>query len=132
MKALDTNVLVRFLVMDDEKQARIVRDLFKQAEANQQVLFVPLLVMLEMVWVFESVYDISRNHILDALQKLLLMPILSFDAQEVLQHVIQSARNGSEDLADLLIAHAAVQSGCSTVLTFDKKASTFKLFQLLA
>ncbi len=132
MKALDTNVLIRFLVVDDEKQARIVHDLFRQAETNQQALFVPSLVTLEMVWVLESVYDISRNHILDAFQKLLLMPILSFDAQEVLQHVIQSARNGSEDLADLLIAHAAVQSGCSTVLTFDKKAAGFKLFQLLA
>jgi len=132
MKALDTNVLIRFLVMDDEKQARIVRDLFKRTETEQQRLFVPLPVALEMIWVLESVYNISRQHILDALQKLLLMPVLSFDAQEVLQHVIQSARNGSEDLADLLIAHAAAQSGCSSILTFDKKASGFQLFQLLA
>ncbi len=132
MKALDTNVLVRFLVADDEKQARIVRNLFKQAETNQQILFVPLLVTLEMVWVLESVYDIPRDNILDTFQKLLLMPILSFEGQVALQNAIQSAKNGSEDLPDLLIAHAAVQSGCSSVLTFDKKASDFKLFQLLA
>lgn len=132
MKALDTNVLVRFLVADDEKQARIVRNLFKQAETNQQILFVPLLVTLEMVWVLESVYDIPRDNILDTFQKLLLMPILSFDGQVALQNAIQSAKNGSEDLPDLLIAHAAVQSGCSSVLTFDKKASDFKFFQLLA
>ncbi len=131
MKALDTNVLIRFLVNDDEKQARIVRDLFKRAEAEQYSLFVPLPVALELIWVLESVYDISRQDILDALQKLLLMPVLSFDAQEVLQHLIQSARNGSEDLVDLLIAHAAIQSGCSSVLTFDKKASGFQLFHLL-
>jgi len=132
MKALDTNVLIRFLVADDEKQACIVRDLFKQAEAKRDVLFVPLPVTLEMIWVLESVYDISRQDILDALQKLLLMPVLSFDAQEALQHLIQSAQRGSEDLADLLIAHAAIQSGCSTVLTFDRKASKFMHFQLLA
>jgi len=132
MKALDTNVLVRFLVADDEKQARIVRNLFKQAETNQQILFVPLLVTLEMVWVLESVYDIPRDNILDTFQKLLLMPILSFEGQVALQNAIQSAKNGSEDLPDLLIAHTAVQSGCSSVLTFDKKASDFKLFQLLA
>jgi len=131
MKALDTNVLIRFLVNDDEKQARIVRDLFKRAEAEQHRLFVPLPVALEMIWVLESVYDISRQDILDTIQKLLLMPVLSFDAQEVLQQVIQSARNGSEDLADLLIAHAAIQSGCVSVLTFDRKASGFSLFQLL-
>jgi len=131
MKALDTNVLIRFLVADDEKQACIVRELFQQAETEQQSLFVPLPVALEMIWVLKSVYVISRQHILDALQKLLLMPVLMFDAQEVLQHVIQSARKGNEDLADLLIAHTAIQSGCSTVLTFDRKASVFMHFQLL-
>jgi len=132
MKALDTNVLIRFLVMDDEKQAHIVRDLFQQAETAQQRLFVPLPVALEMIWVLESVYAIPRQRILDALQKLLLMPVLLFDAQEVLQQMIHSATNGNEGLADLLIAHAAAQSGCSSVLTFDKKASGFKLFELLA
>jgi len=132
MKALDTNVLVRFLVKDDGKQAGMVRDLFKQAEANQETLFVPQLVILEMIWVLESVYTVSRQHILDALQQLLLMPVLRFDGQVALQGFIQSARNGNEGLADLLIAHAAVQSGCDTVLTFDKKASGFKFFQLLA
>jgi len=132
MKALDTNVLIRFLVADDEKQARIVRNLFKQAETNQQALFVPLLVTLEMVWVLESVYNIPRHSILDTFQKLLLMPVLSFDGQVALQNAIQSAKNGSEDLSDLLIAHTAVQSGCSSVLTFDKQASDFKFFQLLA
>jgi len=51
MKALDTNVLIRFLVADDEKQANRVRLLFKQAEADQQKLYVPILVVLEMLWV---------------------------------------------------------------------------------
>jgi len=132
MKALDTNVLIRFLVADDEKQACVVRDLFKQAETKQQTLFVSSLVTLEMIWVLESVYDIPRHNILDAFQKLLLMPILSFDAQTALQNVIQSARDGSEDLSDLLIAHAAVESGCASVLTFDRKASGFRFFELLA
>jgi len=68
MKALDTNVLIRFLVADDEKQANQVRLLFKQAESDQQKLYVPILVVLEMLWVLESVYKISRHQNLDALQ----------------------------------------------------------------
>ncbi len=131
MKALDTNVLVRFLVADDAKQARIVRRLFEQAEENREVLFVPLPVTLETIWVLESVYVISRRDIIDALQKLLLMPFLSFGAQDALQKLIHSARNGNEDLSDVLIAHVAIESGCSTVLTFDRRASSFRHFQLL-
>jgi len=131
MKGLDTNVLVRFLVRDDENQAAIVRNVFKQAEQDQTKLFVPLLVVLEMIWVLESVYEIQRRQILDAFQSMLFMPVLSFDARMELQNFVQLARRRSEELADLLIAHACRQSGCECVLTFDKKASGFDFFQLL-
>ena len=49
MKALDTNVLVRFLVRDDEQQAESIYRIFKQAESDKEALFVPLLVVLETV-----------------------------------------------------------------------------------
>jgi predicted nucleic-acid-binding protein len=64
MKALDTNVLVRFLVRDDEQQAKAVYRKFKQAEAKKEVFFIPVLVVLETVWVLESVYEITRQEIL--------------------------------------------------------------------
>lgn len=131
MKAIDTNVLVRFLVRDDELQARTIYNIFKQAEADKEEFFVPLLVVLEMLWVLESVYKIPREEILDSLNELLLMPILKFEAQSVIQGFIFSAREGKVDLSDLLIAHSAKISGCECILTFDKRASKFKLFKLI-
>lgn len=47
MKAIDTNVLVRFLVNDEPAQAQSVRRLFSDAEAQRDSLFVPLLVLVE-------------------------------------------------------------------------------------
>jgi predicted nucleic-acid-binding protein len=49
--------LIRFLVKDDEKQAQIAYQVFTQAEIKQDVLFVPLLVVLETIWVLQSVYE---------------------------------------------------------------------------
>jgi predicted nucleic-acid-binding protein len=43
MKAVDTNVLIRFLVRDDEQQAESIYRIFKQAESDKESLFVPLL-----------------------------------------------------------------------------------------
>ena len=131
MKALDTNVLVRFLVRDDKKQAGIVYRLFKRAEGKNDPFFVPLLVVLETIWVLESVYEISREEIRTSLQELLLMPILIFEAQSALQSTLSSAQTNKIDLADLLIAHSAKLSNCDGVLTFDKKASKFTLFEQL-
>ncbi len=131
MKALDTNVLVRFLVRDDKRQAETVYKIFKQAESDKEVLFVPLLVVLEIVWVLESVYNIPRQEILDSINELILMPILEFEAQSAILSFISSSRETKMDLSDLLIAHSARFSGCQCVLTFDKRASSFGLFELL-
>ena len=131
MKAIDTNILIRFLVGDDELQAKKVYSIFKKAESEKKELFVPLLVVLEMIWVLESVYDISRTEILDSISDLLLMPIFKFDQQSALQQLVHSAQGNKYDLSDLLIAHSAKINGCKAVITFDKKASKFKLFELV-
>ena len=47
MKALDTNVLVRFLARVDEREAETIYRIFKQAESDKEVFFVLLLVVLE-------------------------------------------------------------------------------------
>jgi predicted nucleic-acid-binding protein len=131
MKALDTNVLVRFLVRDDKRQAETIYRVFKKAESDREVFFVPLLVVLETVWVLESVYKILRQDILDSVNELILMPILKFETQPAILNFISSARETKMDLSDLLIAHSAKFSGCECVLTFDKRASNFRLFELL-
>jgi predicted nucleic-acid-binding protein len=131
MKGIDTNILVRFLIGDDEQQAKKVYNIFKKAESEKDELFVPLLVVLELIWVLESVYEISRADILDSIREFLLLPILRFEHKSVLQQFTLSAQANRYDLADLLIAHSAKMQGCETVLTFDKKVSKFKLFELV-
>jgi len=131
MKGIDTNILVRFLVGDDENQAKKVYKIFKKAEAEKKELFVSVLVVLELIWVLESAYGISRSEILDSIGSLLLMPIFKFENIKTLQNFILSASENKLDLSDLLIAHSANAHNCETVLTFDKKASKFKLFELV-
>ncbi len=129
MKALDTNVLIRFLVRDDEKQARAVYRIFKQAEQRKDTLFVPQVVILEIVWVLESVYGISREEILEAFESLLLMPVLAFEGQPAIRRFVTAAKASKVDLADLLIAASAISAGCDSVLTFDKAAISSVMFE---
>ena len=131
MRALDTNVLVRFLTKDDERQAEIIYRLFKQAESDKEIFFVPLLVVLETLWVLDFVYKIPRQEILDSINELILMPILKFEAKSAILSFVTSAQETKIDLPDLLMAHSAKFSNCESVLTFDKRASNFELFELL-
>jgi predicted nucleic-acid-binding protein len=130
MKAIDTNILVRFLVGDDDLQAKKVYNIFKQVESSKSELFVPLLVVLELIWVLESVYNIPQREIIDSIGELMLMPILKFEHSTTLQQFTKNAPATKYDLSDLLIAYSAPEQGCETTITFDKKASKFKLFEL--
>ncbi|HFC97521.1 MAG TPA: type II toxin-antitoxin system VapC family toxin, partial [Thermosulfurimonas dismutans] len=77
MKALDTNILVRFVTRDDIAQADKVLNLFKKAEnRGGEEFWIPLVVVLEMLWVLEAVYRIPRKKILEILRDLIDLPIL--------------------------------------------------------
>ena len=131
MKALDTNVLVRFLTRDDPSQAETVYRLFKRAENERARFWVPVTVLLETIWVLDSVYRIEREAILDCLDDLVRMTVLRFESHAAVQDCTAAARRDRTDLPDLLIAHCARRSGCETVLTFDRKAARSTLFESL-
>ena len=132
MKAIDTNVLVRFLVNDDPAQAQQARQLFSAAEQQRVIYFVPLLVVLKSIWVLESAYQVGRNELIEAFSDLLLLPVLEFEQREAVQAMLQATRTASLDLPDLLIAKSALRNGCEGVVTFDKKAARNDAFKLLA
>lgn len=129
MIALDTNVLIRFLINDDKKQASIAKEVIQKAESTKQPLFVTSLVVLKVVWVLDAVYEAERSDIITAIGDLILMPSLCFEDQTMLRHFIIEASTSTFDLSDLLISLSGIESGCETTLTFDKKASKFSGFQ---
>jgi predicted nucleic-acid-binding protein len=131
MIAVDTNILVRFLVGDDEQQSKKVYKIFKDSENEKLQVYVALLVILELIWVLESAYKIDRDDIINSLDQMILMPIFDFENLEVIQQFIPEAKKSNFDLSDLLIAHSSTQAGCDKVITFDKKASKHSLFKLL-
>jgi len=131
LTALDTNVLVRFLVRDDERQAQAAYRLFKRAEAAGETLFVPLVVLLETIWVLESAYDRPRGEILDAVEALRRMPVVEFEKDDAVGGWLSDGRAGKADLSDLLVARAALACGCPSGVTFDRGAARLPFFALL-
>ena len=131
MKALDTNILVRFLVRDDVSQAEKVRETFERAEKRGDSYFVCTSVVLELIWVLESVYKLSGKEIMMSFEKMLQLPVLEFENRDIIAKLVETDRKHFLDLPDLLIGLNAKIHGCDVTLTFDKKASGSPLFELL-
>lgn len=129
MKALDTNVVVRFLVNDDRAQGRRARRLFEEAEATGGRFLVTQPVLLETIWVLSAVYALTRAEILHALTLLTQMPILEFQEYDAVQQLVRLGRATRIDLPDLLIGLAGRSHGCDATLTFEKGLESTGLFE---
>jgi predicted nucleic-acid-binding protein len=132
MKALDTNVLVRFLTGDDPAQSGKVISLFRSAQASGERFHVCSLVLLELAWVLESLYKYRREEILSAFENMLALPVLSMESPEIIEAFLAAAAGSKADLSDLLIGVSSKARECEITLTFDKKAAKeTALFQSL-
>ncbi len=132
MIAVDTNILVRFLVRDDEAQATAVYERLKKAEQRGEVLFIPLIVLVETIWVLESGYGKSRSEVVESIEDVLRMPVFEVEKRGSVERAVMDSENVQADLADLLIAHSADASGCEGGITFDREADELPFFELLA
>lgn len=132
MKALDTNVILRFLLNDDPSQGVRAKTLFEAAERRGESFAITWPVVLEMMWVLSAVYNFRREAILDALEMLAQMPIFEFEDYEGVQRVLKLGRGSSFHLPDLLIGASGLSAGCETTLTFEKGLSATGLFERIA
>ena len=119
MIALDTNVLVRFLVEDDLAQAERAQAILRRAVEADDPCYVADIVLCELVWVLERSYKIKRAEIGASLSRLIRAQHLAFSSVERLSRTLESYTSGRGDFADYLIRETAKEAGCEAVATFD-------------
>ena len=119
MIALDTNVLVRFLVEDDQVQTARATALIKRAIGRDDRLFVADVVMCEVAWVLGTSYKTPRHEIAAVLRRLVGVQHLAFDSTDRMARALDAFDSGKGDFADYLIREQAKAAGCTTVATFD-------------
>lgn len=122
MNAVDTNVLVRYLVRDDLEQYRIAADFLNRRTADDPA-YVSLIVVVELVWVLRRLYRYSREQVHAALVYLLETAELAFEEEQYVSTLLNQDVGKRGDIADHLIVFSAFRAGCSRTVTFDRDAS---------
>lgn len=122
MIGLDTNVLVRFLVRDDEDQFERARKLIRRQAQDGQPVRVSLLVLLETEWVLRSRYKLSKAEILVTFSELLSAVDMSFEDEPSIEEALFVWKDSSAQFADCLIGARHRALGCTAAATFDVDA----------
>lgn len=127
MNAIDTNVLVRFLVGDDDVQAKKALNYI----TGNENIFISLIVLCETAWVLASCYDINKTELVKVLEKILRTQQFTVENSKVAWQTLYAlARNGA-DFSDYLIGFLSKHYECEEIVTFDKDAARTDLFELL-
>ena len=113
MRAVDTNIVVRYLTGDQPEQAARARDVFRAGQ-----VFVSTTVLLESDWVLRGVYGFTATDVAAALRALAGLPAVAVENPVLLGQALDRTARGM-DFADAL--HLGAAARCESMLTFDQQ-----------
>jgi predicted nucleic-acid-binding protein len=131
MPALDTNLVVRYVVEDDAIQLAAAKRLINRCVAEGVTLFIPVTVVLELEWVLRSSFGFAKHEVMLALSNLFSAAELTFESERALEVALQLFRESSVDFADCVHIALSAQAGEQPLWTFDKGAAKLSGAQLL-
>jgi predicted nucleic-acid-binding protein len=119
---LDTNVLVRYIMQDDPRQSAKATRLIESLSADEPG-FIPVVSLMEFVWVLSGSYGLDRASVAAALEGLLRSKELVVDRADLVTQALKRYSHAGADFADALIERIAAVSGCTATMTFDAGAA---------
>ncbi len=123
MLGIDTNVLVRLLILDDRIQSKRALEVVQKALGREQVVFVSLLVLIETEWVLRSRYGLDKAAVQGLLIDLLESRELTFEDEPAIEEALHDWKKSHCGFADCLIFARNRRAGCAATVTFDRHAA---------
>ena len=131
MIGIDTNLLLRLIVNDDERQSLAVERFIQQLTSADAPCYISNIVLVETVWVLETAYGFDRAMVADTLIMLFEVEQFDFESPEDVAAAIEEFRQNRAEFADCLLGRMNLFAGCEYTITFDRKAAKLPGFKLL-
>ena len=118
---VDTNLFVRYLTNDDAKKADRVEALLSEASEGRVRLVTADLVLVELVWVLESSYDLKPVEIAPMIRSILATPGMEVINGALLAEALDHYEGNNIDIVDGYIAALMEKLNITDVYSFDRK-----------
>lgn len=132
MIALDTNVVVRYIVQDDTRQSAAATRLMEKSLDADNPGFISLVTLCEIAWVLEGCYEADRERIRQVVEGLLGTKQLRVESTDLVWKALRAWQGSPADFSDALIGQSALAHGATRIVTFDRAAARLPSFELLA
>lgn len=119
-KILDTNIIIRFLIWDDENLYKKSFEIFRQIENNEIEVVITEWVVLECLYVLEKFYEIPKLEVVDKLKMILFLDnVINSDKLEIIE-ALNLVIYEKIDFIDAIVITKAKYNDLD-VISFDKK-----------
>lgn len=116
---IDTNIILRFFLKDNETQYPQAVKIFEKAERGKLNLWTTDLVILEVVWTLRRAYKYDRFTVKEKIENLLALPNFEVMNRKLILNALQDFANKNVDFADAYNFQLAKKAG-KAILSFDK------------
>ncbi len=128
MRFVDVNIILRFLTGDDLKKQAACSALFERIEKGEARVFVPDVVIAEVVYVLSSPksYHHSRQEVAELLTPLLNLSHLDVQNRHILLRALRIYADTKElDFPDAYIIAAMEQTKATHLISYDTDFDDF-------
>ena len=121
-KALvDTNVILRFILRDDERKFAACEKLFLAAKKKEITLILPPIVVFELVWILEKTYKYPKSSIREIMEIIVGAPELQCEMKSALRWALEIYETKNIKFADAVIAAWGRDREIGVIYTYDEK-----------
>lgn len=131
MIGIDTNVLVRLIVRDDDAQTTRAAKTLAEKCSEREPGFINCIVLAEVSWVLSRVYKYSREEIAKTIENLLQVREFKVQNANEVCEALNVYQFTNVDFADAFLSAINKVNGCSGTLSFDQKAGKLDNFVVL-
>ena len=122
---IDTNVILRFLLHDNEEYYNKAAGYFEDAKAGKIELNLIPEVVFEIDYVLRGVYSLSKQEVVEVCSRLARSPSLKIVDRNILIDTLEKYKAMNIDLFDIYLYNFALSKKAS-ILSFDRDFNKFE------
>ena len=119
--SVDTNILLRLLIKDDDIKKKACERLLEKAKLKEIHLYILPIVVMEIVWVLEKYYKLDRKTVRELAEAVMNTPELHIEMEDVFRKALRLYEEKNVKFADAVIGYWGLENDISIVYTYDER-----------
>ncbi len=124
---LDTNVLVRFLTLDNASKYKNLYEFFASLERGEMRLELKLIVLFQTIFVLKSVYHIPKKQIADSLLDFLKYKGISVKEKKTIFRALELWREKNIEIVDCYLVACIEKNPQNILYSYDRDFDKFNI-----